>query len=936
VTDLLGGEVAHDLATAGGHLVAARPRQAVRVTASTGDAVPPTARSGTAALPAPAVVVSRAALFGRLGTTRVTTVSAPAGSGKTFLLRSWISESGLGERAAWVAVKGAERCPEGLWMAVADALRATPATSALVRPLTAAPDLDGRAILERLLEDLARLDQPVWLVIDDVHELTSDDALSQLQLMIMRSSPELRFVLLARHDLPLSLHRLRVEGQLSDIRAAELSFSLAEARALFEAAGVQLPEPALAQLHARAEGWAAGLRLAAMSLAGHPDPERFAAEFSGSERTVAEYLLAEVLERQPDEVQRLLLRTSVLQRVHGELADLLTGGSGSQRILNQLEAGGAFVNALDAGRSWFRYHPLFADLLQAELRRIAPGEPLRLHATAAEWFAEHGYPLDAVRHAQAAQDWVLAARLLADHWVDLWLDGRADTVHELLAGFPSGIAAADAELTALKAGQELARGSRAEADRQLALASQLSGSVPADRRERFQVVLAVVKLSAAQRRGDLWAVAQQADRLRTAVEAPNPTQLAVGEDLRALAMISLGIATACAAGLEGTDRDPEDAERRLEQADRHLEQGVALARRIGRPYLELVGLAHGAVVACCRGAVAGLRSRQAIDLAARHGWGEEQAAGHAYLALGAELVSQGQLEEAEPWIDHAATIARSAVSPAFGIGLHAARGLLELAVGRHEQALADFQAGARLAARMMTPPTLATDIRACALHTLLRLGQTERAEAILAGLDEHERATPQVCTAVAMLRIAQQDPRAASVALAPLVEGSGARMHPIWSAAAWLLEAVARDALGDPDSAGRALEHALDIAEPGRWILPFLVHPAPSLLERHAQGRTAHAALIGDILSRIGGTSRPARPHSRPADMREPLSQAESRVLRYLPTSLSVPEIARELYLSVNTVRTHMRHIYGKLDAHRRHEAIERARALGLVAPGRS
>jgi LuxR family maltose regulon positive regulatory protein len=180
---------------------------------------------------------------------------------------------------------------------------------------------------------------------------------------------------------------------------------VAEARELLAAAGVDLPGPALGMLYERTEGWAAGLRLAALSLAGHDDPGRFAAEFSGSERTVGEYLLAEVLERQGEEVRRLLLRTSVLERVSGELADALTGGSGGERILQDLEEANAFVMALDAARSWFRYHRLFAGLLQLELRRTAPGEVSELHRVAAGWFAGHGFPVEAVRHAQGARDW---------------------------------------------------------------------------------------------------------------------------------------------------------------------------------------------------------------------------------------------------------------------------------------------------------------------------------------------------------------------------------------------------------------------------------------------------------------------------------------------------------------------------------------------------
>ena len=291
----------------------------------------------------------------------------------------------------------------------------------------------------------------------------------------MRAPEELRFVLATRHDVRLGLHRLRLEGELTEIRADDLRFSPAQARELLAAAGVRLTDQALALLVDRTEGWAAGLRLAALSLAGHPDPDRFAAEFSGTERTVAEYLLAEVLDRQSAEVRRLLLRTSILERVNGELADLLTGGSGGERVLQDLEEANAFVVSLDAARSWFRYHHLFAGLLQLELRRTEPGEVAALHELAAGWFAGHGFPVEAIRHAQAARDWGLAARLLADHWPGLHLGGQAGTAHELLAGFPAEARAADVELAAVAAADELAQGSLEAAERYLELAER--GSV---------------------------------------------------------------------------------------------------------------------------------------------------------------------------------------------------------------------------------------------------------------------------------------------------------------------------------------------------------------------------------------------------------------------------------------------------------------------------
>ncbi len=535
---------------------------------------------------------------------------------------------------------------------MADALRQTAPGSALVRPLTAAPDLDGWSIVERLLADLGALQDQVWLAIGDTHELASTEALRQLELLVLRAPPQLRFVLATRHDLRLGPHRLRLEGELTEIRAADLRFTLAEARALFDAAGVQLPEAALALLYQRAEGWAAGLRLAALSLARHSDPGRFATEFSGSERTVAEYLLAEVLERQSEEVRRLLLRTSVLERVNGELADLLTGGNGGERVLQDLEQAGAFVVSLDARRSWFRYHQMFADLLQLELRRTAPGELPALHAAAAGWYAEHGHPVEAVRHAQAARDWGLAARLLADHWVNLAFDGQAATARELLAAFPAGVVAADAELTALAALDELGRGSLEEAERYLALAAQglerNEEPVPVhpERRGRLQVLLAIVRLALARQRGDLPSVVAEVQRLLAPAEAADAAPLRLGEDLRALALISLGIAEAWAG--------------RMEDADRLLEQGVALARRIGRPYLELTGLAHWAQLVSWRSfPLGGQYGKQAIELAGRHGWTDEPIAGVAYLALGMAMVTQGRLEEGEQSLEHAERTVRA-------------------------------------------------------------------------------------------------------------------------------------------------------------------------------------------------------------------------------------------------------------------------------------
>jgi len=224
-----------------------------------------------AARPGPGGLVSRPGLFERLGASaRVTVLSAPPGSGKTVLLRSWIGEPGLADRAAWVPVGRGEQDPQRFWLSVLGALRCTVAGSGLVRELTPAPDLDGWAVVERLLKDLAPLADRLWLVIDDVHELRSADALAQLELLVMRAPPELRFVLATRHDLRLGLHRLRLEGELTEIRAADLRFNLAEARELLAAAGVAPPEPALAGTRRAGVGASRAARAGALAARGGP------------------------------------------------------------------------------------------------------------------------------------------------------------------------------------------------------------------------------------------------------------------------------------------------------------------------------------------------------------------------------------------------------------------------------------------------------------------------------------------------------------------------------------------------------------------------------------------------------------------------------------------------------------------------------------------
>jgi LuxR family maltose regulon positive regulatory protein len=849
----------------------------------------------------------------------VTLVCSPAGSGKTVLLRSWAVDADA--TVAWVTVERGERDAQRFWLqligAVADA-----AGDDVIERVSPAPRFAGAVVVERLLAQLERLAEPLALVIDDLHELDSEDALAWLEMLLMRLPVELRVVLATREEPALGLHRLRLAGELTELRARDLRFSVDETRALLRASGIALSDSGLASLHERTEGWPAGLRLAAISLTAHPDPDRFVSEFSGSERTVAGYLLAEVLERQPPEVRDLLLRTSILERVSGPLADVLTGGTGAEAILQRLEDQNAFVTALDAARSWFRYHHLFADLLRLELRRVAPATIPSLHRAAAAWHEQEGDAVEAVRHYQAPGDWAPAGRLLVDNYLTLTMAGRGETLHALLGMFPAEAHLGDGNLAAALAIDNILHGLLDEAAAQLHLARRLAAAAPSERRRLFGVYLAVIGVELARRRSDL-PEAQEATRgLEAALGAPAETdELPVRPDYRALTLMNLGIAELWAGR-------PDDARQ-------HLEDALERTRRISRPFIEVGCLAHLAIAAPLTGQPLPLAlelSERALAIAEEHGWTSQSMTIGAFAMAGLALVRMGRFAEAERHLARAEESLREAADPGTEVVFQHARGMLRFGEGRFDEALADFARAQGLERLLASEHVFTVDVRGRALQVRVRMGDTESAQLALAGLSPEQRNRAGMRIALAALELERDDPEQAVGALAPVIERSAPALYERWARVeALLLDATARDRLGDRRAAEESLEAALELAEPEGLVLPFLLWPSRELLERHPKHRTAHATLISTILDTLAGRAAPQR---GPAPLREGLSDAELRVVRYLPSNLTAAEIASELVVSTNTVRTHMRHIYAKLDAHSRSEAVARARELGLVAPG--
>jgi LuxR family transcriptional regulator, maltose regulon positive regulatory protein len=874
------------------------------------------APADTGASPAPRVVpgvVERPRLFAaleRAATAPVTLVCAPAGSGKTMLLASWLRTARPEAAVAWVQVERDESDATHFWTGVMQALRDSGAVAANDPLATLTPAPGGHEeLLRALLGGLERLSRPVLLVLDDLHHLRSEPALAALERLIARPPPLLRTIVASRRDPPLGLHRLRVTGELNEIRAADLDFTAGEAGELMAAAGVDIEPDDLRRLCTRTEGWAAGLRLAAISLARHDDPARFVAEFSGSERTVADYLLGEVLAHRPPEVRELLLRTSILERVNGPLADLLTGRGDGTRILHELEEANAFVVAMDVGRAWFRYHHLLGDLLRLELRRTAPEEVARLHGLAAGWFAEHGHYVEAIRHAQQARDWELVSELLGRHWVQLVLDGEDTTLGALLAGLPEGLAEQDAELTTIAAAARMVESRWAEADALLAAAERALPALPATRRRRAETALGTARLLRARRVGDMEAIVDIADTLRA--DAP------AGEELEALALMNLGIA--------------ESWLRRTEAAEAHLEQGLALGRRAGRAYVEVGCLGGLGTVATItqRLDLAEERLRQAIAVAERVGWSRHPIVAPSYLSLAAAMTQRGRLAEAAAAVERADPILAQSPEPAASVGLRHVQGMIAMAQGRFDDALSRFVDGQRIAAGLRATHFVAAILRQWELRARLRLGEVDAVRAAFAQLDPGG----QTCSLAAHLCLLDGDPRAAAQAVAPVLDGTQAIFHVNMEIEALLLDALARAAMDDAQAAEASVERALALAEPGGSIWPVLTIPgARELLAAHPMHRTAHAAFLRELLDHLSGVEpEPAAP----GELAEPLSERELAVLRFLPTNLSAGEIGSELFLSVHTVKTHMRKLYAKLDAHTRAEAVQRGRALGLLAPAR-
>jgi LuxR family maltose regulon positive regulatory protein len=444
------------------------------------------------------------------------------------------------------------------------------------------------------------------------------------------------------------------------------------------------------------------------------------------------------------------------------------------------------------------------------------------------------------------------------------------------------------------------------------------------------VAIAALRLSLARRRGHFAGVLEQAQFLASPVTGQSDEDIALDSDLRAVALMNLGTAEAWSLGLP--------------DAIRHLREGAVLAREIGRPYLEVGCLAQLAFAHVFYGAdmpkihafaTTQRRCREAITLAERYGWGTEPVIAPALMTLAGTMVLLGEFDEGERWLRRTERALQTDTGPDIRLLLHQTAGMLHAGRGRHHEALEEFGAAEHLASQLEGSQALASQVTGWLLATQARLGMTGEARTALAALDDQRAGSGEIRNARAVICLAEGDPAGALGAVRDVLDGTAPVLGYVTVIEADLLAGLAYRELGDQRAANQAAERALALAESDRLVLPFAVTGSAGLLEALPRHETAHAALLADILDVLHG-SAPAATEQSSLPPAEELSPGELRVLRYLPTNLSRPEIASELSVSPNTVSTHLRSIYAKLQVRDRSSAVQRARELRLLAAGRT
>jgi LuxR family transcriptional regulator, maltose regulon positive regulatory protein len=862
---------------------------------------------------------------------RVTLVCGPSGAGKTVACAAWAEAAAETGSIGWLSLDYDDRWPRQLWAHLRLALAKTTALPGeIARDL---PNPDDDAFPLRLAQLAHRLTEPVTLVVDDISDLAGASVLAGVDQLIRHSPPTLRLVLSGRHPAGLQVARLRVGGELAEIGAADLACTPEEADAYFRLIGLDLPAAQRDELLARTQGWITGLRLAAMR-AGPGKPAASVSRITGDEPAVADYLWDEVLASLPPDSRLFLLRTSVADAICGDLADALTGGTSGGAILEQLSRENMMIGPADADlgrteRTEYRYHPMLADMLRARLRRELPGETVRLTRRAARWLAARGQHAQAIRTAARAGDWDFAGRVLADAGPELLVPGLAADLEPVLATFPASRFAGDPAVAGALAAAGLRTGDTCAAALHLDNAQQALGRCGQAQRQRIKTWLQALRLMSAGSAGTDTTSADLVEQSRgIAVKAERTASDAAAHQGVGLLWTALGAAELVA-------MDAASARHSLAAARRQLQNGRPEFADRARGWQALAEALYGDLITASE--LAALEGAE--PLAARL---SRLAAAYVHLARDEPAAARAALDQCDP--DERAGDAGGEQRPDPVAGrviswlASAARARLGLADGdpgaarsvllrlRYRRMNAEGgAAGTAMLDEFLAP--LEADIA-------LRDGDFSRARQVLAEAAQNREPGSGLLLAQARLLLAQGDSKGAMAALAPCLEcgpNSAAGITLQDKVCGLVTAAVAARRLGNAEQATERLTVALAFAEPHGMYRPFLdsgaaARSALTVLIRPASQGAAFAARILQRFEVAGGPSG-----GQPTSPAVPLTSSELAVLRFLPSHMTNQEIAEALFLSINTVKTHLRSVYRKLGVTTRRQAITRGGRLGLL-----
>jgi LuxR family transcriptional regulator, maltose regulon positive regulatory protein len=837
----------------------------------------------------------------------VTVVCAPAGSGKTLLLADWARRRG-GDDTAWVSLDGDDNDDRRFWSAVLDALAACPSVPP-GSPLRSLPVPEGPSrdlsFLAMVVNALDELPVVVRLVLDDVHELSDQEPLSGLETLLRHQPAKLRLVLSSRHNPPLPLARLRLADQLAEIRVGELQFSLTEARALLEAADVELPPDQLRQLVEQTEGWAAGLRLAATSLAEADDPARFLAEFAENDRAVAEYLIDEVLSRLPDELREFLRTISVCDAVSADLGRAVSGHADAGTMLGMLERKTSLLTRTgDQGR-WYRTHALVRSSLLADLTRQAPGRAAALHARAADWFSGHGRPLPALAHAARTGDAERVAALLRREAVPLALAGEYEELRRGLKALGDQLIGQDSRLALVAAMLLLETGEPKIAALQLAHAE---AAWPAQPTAELETLRRLVQSRHAEVTGDVDEIERSADAL----------ELAAAPELDPLVSLTRGTALLLAG-------------RRPAEAGEWAHAAAEAARQRGQSYVGTRCLTVLSGIAGVQGDVRAMTrlAAEADREATAHDWQRTTVAATAAVLLAYGALLRAETAETLRQVQRAASFAADAEVPPGNRSLSLLVGVLggtaRFETGAWTAGLRQLRDARMAAGTTRLPPGQAALSAVLEHRAAMRFGWGELAQEVVNWSRNSIADSGEMLLMRARTHLALGRPDSATKILHPFLDGSVTAVLP-WSVVeAALVETEAAQLAGEGAHAVRALKRALSAAQVlgVRYPLVFAADEVMALLAAQRGRLGAVDSFADEVLGVRRGQEIPPIP--------VPLTNRERSVLRLLPTLRSFEEIAEDLTVSPNTVKTHVRSIYTKLGVRRRRDAVTVALERGLL-----